>query len=67
MADLKTHFHNLFGGDPDNVAAAKDENNKDEKRGDLLVALLSARCLTVPQARVLKIEMFIDNILKRCY
>ena len=67
MADLKTHFHNLFGDDPDNVAAAKDQNNEDKKRGDLLVTLLSARCLTVPQARVLIIEMFIDNILKRCY
>ena len=67
MADLNTYFHNLFGDDPDNVAAAKDKNNKNEKRGDLLVAPLSARCLTVPQARVLRIEMFINNILKMFY
>ena len=53
--------------DPDNIAAAKDENNEDKKRGDLLVTLLSARRLTVPQARVLRIEMFIENTLKRCY
>ena len=47
-----THLIEI-GDDPDDVATSKDENNENEKGGDLLVSLLAACCLTVPQTRVL--------------
>ena len=39
--------------DPNDVATSEDKNNEDQKGSNLLVALLSTRCLTVSQTRVL--------------
>ena len=36
------------GDDPDDIAEPKDEDDEDEEGGNLLVALLAARCLAIP-------------------
>lgn len=46
------------GDDPDDIAEPKDEDDEDEERGDLLVALLAARCLAIPLAWLLGVQGF---------
>ena len=46
------------GDDPDDIAEPKDEDDKDEEGGDLLVALLAARRLAIPEAWLLGVQGF---------